>query len=78
MNISKNKGSNVKIAVFVVIVVALIVIAALCGYHLTSRYNDTISDFYYNVVNGLSGQVSDIEDEIKNKAETVPNNDKFD
>lgn len=78
MNISKNKLSNIKIAVFVVIVVALIVIAALCGYHLMSRYNDTISDFYHSTVNGLSGQISDIEDEIKNKPETVPKNDKFD
>lgn len=50
----------------IILVAALTVSLALLGYHLASRYRDTITD----AVNGITNKLSDFEQDIFPPSET--------
>ncbi len=54
-------------AVFVIVTVILVILAALLGYHLTKRYQETITDTYHTAVSNISERLESLQGDVVNE-----------
>jgi len=53
--------------IYVIITVVLVIIAALLGYHLTKRYQETITDTYNTTVSNISEKINSFQGDVANE-----------
>ncbi len=54
-------------AIFIIVTVVLVILAALLGYHLTKRYQETITDTYHTTVSNISERLESFQGDVANE-----------
>lgn len=54
-------------AIFIIVTVVLVILAALLGYHLTKRYQETITDTYHTTVSNISECLESFQGDVANE-----------
>ena len=54
-------------AIFIIVTVMLGILAALLGYHLTKRYQETITDTYHTTVSNISERLESFQGDVANE-----------
>ncbi len=54
-------------AIFIIVTVVLVILAALLGYHLTKRYQETITDTYHTAVSNISERLESFQGDVANE-----------
>lgn len=54
-------------AIFIIVTVVLVILAALFGYHLTKRYQETITDTYHTTVSNISERLESFQGDVANE-----------
>ncbi len=53
--------------IYVIVTAVLVLLAALVGYHLTKRYQETITDTYNTTVSNISEKLNSFQDDVANE-----------
>lgn len=67
-----DKHSSKRLIISMMLIVLVVIVTActaILGYHLASRYRDTITD----AVNGITAKISGIENDIRSQTEMSEN-----
>lgn len=62
-------------AIFIIVTVVLVILAALLGYHLTKRYQETITDTYHTAVSNISERLESIQGDVVNEISKLEQNE---
>ena len=54
-------------AIFIIVTVVLVILAALLVYHLTKRYQETITDTYHTAVSNISERLESFQGDVANE-----------
>ena len=54
-------------AIFIIVTVVLVILAALLGYHLTKRYQETITDTDHTAVSNISERLESFQGDVANE-----------
>lgn len=61
-------------ALFIIVTVILVILAALLGYHLTTRYKETITDTYHTAVSNISERLESFQGDVANEISKLEQN----
>lgn len=53
--------------IYIIVTAVLVLLAALLGYHLTKRYQETITDTYNTAVSNISQRIDNFQGDVANE-----------
>jgi len=71
----KTKSKHQFSALFIIVTAVLVILAALLGYHLTKRYQETITDTYHTAVSNISERLESIQGDVVNEISKLEQNE---